>query len=140
MLRLPRNLRVIAVQLDSIVEEGPELEHKGLASASVQRLARLTAKLSMSSASSSSTGSMNSSRARPGMRQQKGACSISLFLGQQRFHSGRRKSCHACVEAFAKGICACLMFAVAAWNAIPLKRLKILMGPSGSSRMLPSAL
>ena len=81
LFRLSRSLKVNVVQLDSIVEEGPELEHKGLASASVQRLARLTAKLSMSSASSSSTGSMKSSRNRPGMRQRKGACSISSFLG-----------------------------------------------------------
>ena len=67
------------VQLDSIVEEGPELEHKGLASASVQRLARMAAKASMSSSGSSLTGSGSSPRARAGMRRRKGALSASLF-------------------------------------------------------------
>ncbi|KAK9862328.1 hypothetical protein WJX84_002637 [Apatococcus fuscideae] len=62
--------------LDSILEEGPELEHRGLATSSVQRLARMNAKRSMSAASSaasSSAGSSGSPRAVPSTHLRKGS-------------------------------------------------------------------
>ena len=65
-----------SVQLDSILEEGPELEHRGLATSSVQRLARMNAKRSMSAASSaasSSAGSSGSPRAVPSTHLRKGS-------------------------------------------------------------------